>query len=83
MSDDRTTLHRDRRHAERTRQVPVGTQEPIPDPACPRTSGVRRTSTRRRRSAPSARSPRLFVLAILGAIGFVASYVVFKVGDDH
>ena len=35
-----------------------------------------------RRSAPSARSPSLFGLAIVGSILFVVSYIVFKVGDD-
>ena len=62
-------------------QVPVGTQEPIPDPGLPehqwRPTDVDPKAERRAERQVAA----LFVVAILGAIGFIASYVIFKVGD--
>jgi ubiquinol-cytochrome c reductase iron-sulfur subunit len=62
-------------------QVPVGTQEPIPDPGLPehewRPTDVDPKAERRAERQVAG----LFVVAILGAIGFIASYVIFKVGD--
>ncbi len=62
-------------------QVPVGTQEPIPDPGLPehewRPTDVDPKAERRAERQVAG----LFVVAILGAIGFIVSYVIFKVGD--
>jgi ubiquinol-cytochrome c reductase iron-sulfur subunit len=62
--------------------APVALHEPIPDPGLPahqwRPTDVDPKAERRAERQVAG----LFILAILGAIGFIASYVVFKVGDN-
>ena len=50
--------------------------------ACPRTPGGPPTSTRRPRSAPSARSPAVRAVDVCVVL-FVVSYFAFDIGDDH
>jgi ubiquinol-cytochrome c reductase iron-sulfur subunit len=65
-------------HDERT----VATEEPIADPGLPahewRPTDVDPRAERRAERQVAA----LFGLAILGSIGFIVSYVVFRTGDD-
>jgi ubiquinol-cytochrome c reductase iron-sulfur subunit len=62
--------------------APLATQEPIADPGLPahewRPTDVDPRAERRAERQVAA----LFGLAILGSIGFIASYVIFKVGDN-
>jgi ubiquinol-cytochrome c reductase iron-sulfur subunit len=62
--------------------TPVTTQEPIPDPGIPahqwRPTDVDPKAEKRAERQVAG----LFVLAILGSIGFIASYVIFKVGNN-
>ena len=68
--------HPRRPHAGRRRRSPSPTR------VCRPTSGGPPTSTPRRRSAPSARSRACSCWPSSAPIGFIASYVVFKVGDN-
>jgi ubiquinol-cytochrome c reductase iron-sulfur subunit len=62
--------------------TPVATHEPIPDPGLPphqwRPTDVDPKAERRAERQVAG----LFVLAARGAVGFIASYVIFKVGDN-
>ena len=53
-----------------------------PTPGCRSTCRGRPTSTRRRRSAPSARSPRFFGLSAICTVLFVVAYFTFDIGDN-
>jgi ubiquinol-cytochrome c reductase iron-sulfur subunit len=59
----------------------VATQEPIPDPGLPAHQWRPTDVDPRAEKRAERQVAGLFGLAIVGAVGFIASYVIFKVGD--